>query len=77
MAERKKRGGKRYGTKIVTPGGGSTKPAYPIEIVEVQIMYGGKRRSTSYSINRHGVKKANQLADAWLTKHRALAAATS
>ena len=69
---KKLRGGKRRTTKNLHPGGGGE--PYPVEVIEVYMKIKGKAYGSSYSIRRHGARKANRLADAWLGRHRALAA---
>lgn len=73
----KLRGGKRYATKRVTPGGKDPGEPYVIEIVEVYMRIRGKKHSSSYSIAKHGTRGANDLADAWLEKKRAEAKTTA
>jgi hypothetical protein len=68
---KKLRGGKRHTFKNLHPGGGGE--PYPVEVIEVYMKIKGKAYGSSYSIRRHGVRKANQLADDWLEGHRALA----
>ncbi len=70
----KARGGKRYRTKKVTPGGRRPREPYTIEVVEVYIRIGGKKHSSTYSIAKHGVFGANELADRWLERKRAMVA---
>ncbi len=69
----KARGGKRYRTKKVTPGGSRPREPYLIEVVEVYMRISGKKHSSTYSIAKHGVVGANERADKWLERMRAKA----
>jgi hypothetical protein len=64
------RGGKRRCFRNQHPGGGGE--PYRVEVIEVYMRFRGKSYRSSYSISRHGIMKANQLANDWLEWHRAL-----
>ncbi len=70
----KARGGKRYRTNKVTPGGSRPREPYLIEVVEVYMRIEGKKHSSTYSIATHGLVGAHALADKWLELMRAKAA---
>lgn len=68
---KKLRGGKRRAAKLRRPRSGGQ--AYRDDVIEVYMKVNGKKYGSSYSVEKHGVRKADRMADEWLERMRAWA----